>query len=150
MTEADAHKAMFKRFITQWHTKVGGTQDAPTVPYALEDRAFTQPASPPFAQVEITNLDGDQATMAKKGNRRFLRMAFFDVKLYGVRGIGRGELDTLAGYVKELYEAERVGDPGEAAITTYAASPKVLRNNREYPELRCVLVRVPFEFYERR
>lgn len=150
MTESDAHKALFKHWITQWPTKVGGTQAAPTVPYALEDRAFTQPASGPFAQVEITNLDGDQATMAKVGNRRFLRSGFFDVRLFGVRGKGRGELDTLAEYVKQLFEATRIGDPGDEQITTYAASQRVLRDNKEYPDLRCVLVRVPFDYYERR
>lgn len=150
MTEADAHKALFKRVITQWHTKVGGTQAAPTVPYALEDRAFAQPATPPFAQIEITNLDGDQATMGPEGHRRFLRMGFLDVRLFGVRGAGRGELDTLARYVKELFEATRVGDPGDEQITTYTTSVRVLRDSKEYPDLRCVLVRTPFEYYERR
>lgn len=149
MTQADAHKALFKRWIEQWHTKVGGTQGAPTVPYALEDRALTQPATT-FAQVEITNLDSDQATMGSEGNRRFLRMGFLDVRLFGPRGAGRGALDTLAEYVKQLFEATRVGDPGDERITTYAASQRVLRDNREYPDLRCVLVRVPFEFHERR
>lgn len=149
MTEPEAHKVVFARWITQWHTKVGGTQAAPTVPYALEDRALQQP-TPPFAQVEITNLDGDQATMGKVGNRRFLRMGFFDVRLYGPRGVGRGQLDTLARYVKELFEATRIGDPGDEQITTYATSVRVLRDNKEYPDLRCVLVRTPFDYYERR
>lgn len=149
MTEPDAHKAIFARWITQWHTKVGGTQVAPTVPYALEDRALVDP-TPPFAQVEITNLDGDQATMGREGNRRFLRMGFFDVRLYGPRGQGRGQLDTLARYVKELYEAQRIGAPGDQQITTYATSMRVLRDDREYPDLRCVLVRTPFDYHERR
>lgn len=150
MTQADAHKALFKRWIEQWHTKVGGTQAAPTVPYALEDRALVQPNPPTFAQVEITNLDGDQATMGPVGRRRFLRAGFFDVRLFGPRGAGRGSLDTLAEYVKELFEATRIGAPGDEQITTYAASQRMPRDNSEYPDLRCMLVRVPFEFYERR
>jgi hypothetical protein len=150
MTEPDAHKALFARWITMWHTKVGGTQAAPAVSYALEDRALTQPVSATFAQVEITNLDSDQATMAKEGNRRFLRMGFFDVRLYGPRGQGRGALDVLAGYVKELYEATRIGAPDEHPITTYATSVRVQRDSKEYPDLRCVLVRTPFDYYERR
>lgn len=146
MTEPEANKALFARFITQWHTKVGGTQAAPTVPYALEDRALAQPEPPTFAIVEITNLDSDQATMGREGYRRFLRSGFFDVRLYGPRGEGRGALDTLARYVKELYESTRIA----GAITTFATSARPLRSDREYPDLRCMLVRTPFEFFERR
>lgn len=143
MTEADAYKALFARVIQQWPAK------SSNVPYALEERPLQQP-SPPFAVFEITNLDGDQATMGPVGRRRFLRMGFLDVRLYGARGKGRGELDTLARYVKELFEATRVGAPGDEQITTYTTSMRVLRNDREYPDLRCVLVRTAFEFYERR
>jgi hypothetical protein len=150
MTPTDAHKAIYQRWMTLWHTLVGGTQAAPTVPYAIDNRKLAQPATT-FAQVSITNLTADQRTMGAPGRRRFERPGWIDVRLYGPRDQGRGALDTLAQYVKEIYESTRIGAVGEhRGITTFAMSVSEVRGDREFPDLWCLLCRTGFEYHERR
>jgi hypothetical protein len=150
MTRADARKAILQTWIAAWHTKVGGSQSAPTVPYAIDNRRMTQ-TSGPFAVVEITGLPSDQVTMGAVGLRRFERPGFIEVRLYGPRDQGTAALDTLAEHVKDIFEATRIGAIGEHhGITTYAANVTEDRSSTEYPDLWCVLVRVGFEFHERR
>ncbi len=150
MNRAEAKKAILRTWITSWHTKVGGSQSAPTVPYALDNRRKMQ-GSGPFAVVEITDLDSDQRTMGGPGLRRFERPGWIDVKLYGPRDQGTEATDALAEYVKEIFESTRIGaTPTHHGITTYATSISEVRNDREYPDLWCVLCRTAFEFHERR
>jgi hypothetical protein len=149
VNRSDAKKAILAWWMTYWHTKCGGTQAAPTVPYAIDNRKMTQVAT--FAVVQISNLTADQVTMGAEGARRFERPGFIDVRLYGPRDQGTGALDTLAEYVKEIFEATRIGAVGEhRGITTYATTVTEVRNDREYPDLWCVLVRTGFEYHERR
>lgn len=150
MTPTDAHKAILQAMISTWHTLVGGTQEAPAVPYAIDNRKLAQPATT-FASVEIVNLGSDQVTMGPAGRRRFERTGFIDVKLYGPRDQGRGQLDTLAEHVRTIYEATRLGAIGEdRGIVTYAMTTREIRNDPEFPDLWCLLCRIPFEYYHRR
>ena len=150
MNRSEAHKAILQRWITLWWTKVGGTQDAPTVPYAIDNRKLAQPADR-FAIIEITNISSDQVSMGQVGNRRFERSGFIDVKLYGPRDAGRGELDTLAEYVKEMFEGETIGAIGlDRGVRTYTTNWNELRKDPEYPDKWYLLVRTPYEFHERR
>jgi len=151
MTPAEAHKAIYALWITTWHTLAGGSQAAPTVPYAIDNRKLRQPTTGTFATVSITNLDADQVTMGPEGRRRFERPGWIDVRLYGPADQGRGALDTLAQYVKEIFEATRIGNsPTDHGITTYSTSVNEIRNDREFPDLWCLLVRTPFEYHEKR
>lgn len=151
MTRADAKKALLQTWILAWHTKVGGTQAAPSVPYALDNRRIAQPTPATFATVQITNLDSDQVTMGRAGFRRFERPGWIDVRLYGPRDQGSAATDALVEYVKEIYEATRIGAIGEhRGITTYATSVGEDRGNTEYADLWCVLCRTAWEFHERR
>lgn len=149
MKESEANKALLARFIVQWPTKVGGTQAAPTVPYALDNRKLE--VAPPFASVELLNLDGDQETMGQPGNRKYLRRGFIDVKLYGPAGAGRGSTDQLAEYVRDIFESQSIGavDAEERGITTYTTSGRPIKDEN-YPGLWCYLVRTPYEFLEKR
>lgn len=150
MTPAEAHKAILQAWMTTWHTKAGGSQAAPTVPYGIDNRKLTQPA-PIFAVVEIVNVDGDQVTMGRPGARRFERNGYIDVRLYGPRDQGRGALDTLAEYVKEIYESTRLGAVGEErGVVTLAMAASEVRDSKEYPDLWCVLCRIPFWYHQRR
>lgn len=150
MKLTEASKALLAHFVTNWHTKVGGTQAAPAVPYALDNRKL-ETSAPIFATVEVTNVGSDQKTMGKVGNRQFERLGRVDVRIYGPRSQGRGELDVIAEYVKELYEATRFGaTPTFKGITTYATSIGEDRSNKEYPLHWCVLARTPFEYLQKR
>lgn len=151
MTEEDAHKAIFARFIEQWPLKVGGTQSAPTVPYTIDNRAFANPTSGPFAVVSIQNLDGDQATMGREGFRRFERRGWIDVKLYDEPNRGRGRTDELAKFVIQIFEAKTIGlIPTHKGIRTYTTNCAPVKNDKEYPGLWCYLCRTGYEFHERR
>lgn len=149
MNRFDARKAILSWWMARWHTKVGGTQDAPTVPYAIDNRRMTQ--STTFAVVSVSNLPSEQVTMGRPGARRFERPGWIDVRLYGPRDQGAGALDTLAEYVKDIFESTRIGAIGEhRGITTYATSVGELRGDKEYPDLWVLLCRTGFEFHERR
>lgn len=149
MNRSDARKAILAHWIAQWPLKAGGSQAAPTVPYALDNRKMTQATT--FAVVEITGLTSDQVTMGAPGARRFERPGWIDVRLYGPRDQGTGALDTLAEYVKDIFESTRIGAVGEErGIVTYATTVTEQRANKEYPDLWCVLCRTGFEFHERR
>lgn len=152
MTKSEAAKALFAKFIVEWPTKVGGTQNAPTIPYALEERPLPQPPPAVFAVVEITDLDSDQVTMGEEGRRKYQHMAFLDVRLYGPRGQGRLQLDTLGEYIVQMFSGKTVGaiNELERGVRTYTTSVKAKRDDKEYPDLRCVLARTPFEHYQRR
>lgn len=149
MTPADAHKAILQRWMAVWHTLVGGSQAAPTVPYTIDNRKVTQ--STTFAHVAIENVGSEQSTLGAEGRRQFERQGFIDVRLFGPRDQGRGALDTLAEYVRTIYEAKRIGESGDArGVVTYAMTVRELRNDAEYPDLWCLLCRVPFEYRHRR
>lgn len=149
MTPPEAHKAILQRMISTWHTLVGGTSSDPTVPYAIDNRARPQAAT--FAQLDIVNLSSDQHTMGVTGRRRFERTGFIDVRLFGPRDQGRGALDTLAEYVRTLFEATRLGAIGEdRGLRTFAMSVTELRDDREFPDLWCLLCRTPFEYHHKR
>lgn len=138
MTPAAAHKAILQHWITQIAIR------APSLVFTIDNRKLTQP-TPPFAQVSILNLGSDQRTIGAPGNRRFERSGFIDVSLYGARDRGRGELDTLAEAVIEIFEAIDL-----SGLRTYATSVREIRNDREYPDLWVLLCRVPFEYHDRR
>jgi hypothetical protein len=150
MTPAAAYKAIYQAWILNWHTLAGGTQAAPTVPYGIDNRKITQPEGA-FASVEITNLSSDQATMGPEGRRRFERAGFIDVRLFGPRNQGRGALDTLAEYVRDIYESTRIGAVGEErGVVTLAMTTTEVRNGREFPDMWCLLCRTPFWYHEKR
>lgn len=141
MNRAEAKKRILQHWITEW---------AARTPYAIDNRRLTQPV-PPFASVQITGLDSDQATIGAPGRRRYLRAGWIDVKLYDARDVGTKQLDDLAEIVVGIFEGKRIG--GTAAhhgITTFATAIGEARNDREYPDLWCVLCRTSFEFHERR
>ncbi len=135
MTPSEAHKAIVSHFITLWDEET---------PIAIDNRRLTAP-TPPFAQIDITNLSSDQRTMGASGNRRFERSGFLDVRLYGARDRGRGELDTLAELVIDIVEAIDL-----AGFRTYASTINELRENKHFPELWCLLVRTSFDYHQRR
>jgi hypothetical protein len=151
VTPAEAHKAILQTWIIQWPVKAGGTQSAPTVPYAIDNRKLANP-SPPFAQVDIVNVNSDQATMGRVGARRFERIGYIDVHLFDARDQGRGATDTLAEYVREIFESTRIGAVGEkrGLMTLAMNGPTEIRNHPEFPDLWCVLCRVPFWYHQRR
>lgn len=135
MTPADAYKAILQRFIAQWDDRT---------PYAIDNRKLVSP-TPPFAAVSIVNVGSDQVTMGRPGHRRFERSGFIDVRLYGARDNGRGELDTLADAVVEIFEAIDI-----SGLRTYATSVTEVRDDKEFPNLWCLLVRTGFEYHHRR
>ena len=150
MTPADAHKAIYQTWMSTWHTLAGGSQAAPTVPYAIDNRKLAQPAEK-FALVSIVNIGGDQVTMGPVGRRRFERLGFIDVRLFGPRDQGRGPLDALAEHVRTIYESTRLGAIGDdRGLVTYAMAPTEVRNDPEFPDLWCLLCRVPFYYHHRR
>jgi hypothetical protein len=151
MTPTAAYRAILQTFIVGWPLRVGGTEAAPTVPYAIDNRKLAQPTPPTFAQVDIVNLASDQVTMGRTSHRRFERNGFIDVRLFGARDQGRGPLDTLAEYVRELFEATSLGAVGEdRGVRTYAMTVNEVRDSREFPDLWCLLCRTPFEFHHKR
>lgn len=150
MTRADAKKAILATWMAAWHTKVGGTQAAPAVPYAIDNRKPNGTGAT-FAIIQITGLPSDQVTTGAPGHRRFERLGWIDVRLYGPRDQGTTQLDELAEHVKDIFESTRIGQAGQhAGITTYATSVGEVRNDREFPDLWCVLCRTGFDFHERR
>lgn len=149
MTPPDAYKAILQAWINTWHTLVGGTQAAPTVPYAIDNRKMAQATT--FAIVEIVNLSADQVTSGAPGVRRYEHTGFIDVRLFGPRDQGRGALDTLAEHVRTIYESTRLGaDGNDRGVVTYTLTVTELRGDPEYPDLWCLLCRVPFYFHARR
>lgn len=149
MNHGEAKKALLAHWIVQWPLKAGGTQAAPTVKYALPNRKLAQP-TPPFASVEIVHLPSDQRTMGAVGNRRFERVGRIDVRLFGPRDQGTEALDTLAEYVREIFEAKRIGSTSTVhGITTFATSINEVAD-KEYPELMCVLARTGFDYHQKR
>ncbi len=144
MTSAEAYKLILQRWMTLWHTLVGGTQAAPTVPYALDNIAPTM-LVPPFVQLTIENLGSEQVTFGMTGLRRFERSGFIDAQLFGERNRGRAELDTLAAHVITIYEAQDL-----SGVRTYSTNITEVRNDLQFPNLWCLLVRTPFEFHHKR
>lgn len=138
MTPAGAYKAILQRWISQAAIRMA------SLPYAIDNRKLAQP-TPPFAEVSIVNLGSDQVTIGRPGLRRFERSGFIDVKLYGIRDNGRGELDTLASQVIEIFEAIDL-----SGLRTYATSVSEVRNSGDFPELWCLLCRTPWETHHRR
>lgn len=135
MTPAEAYRQILQHWIAEWDDET---------PFAIDNRKLAHP-TPPFAQVSIVNLGSDQVTIGAPGRRRFERSGFIDVKLYGARDQGRGELDELAARVVEIFEAIDI-----SGMRTYATSITEVRNDPEFPHLWVLLCRTPFEHHHRR
>jgi hypothetical protein len=144
MTPAEAHKLILQRWMTLWHTLVGGTQDSPAVPYELDNRVLQSP-TPPYAHVQIVNVSCEQVTFGEAGVGRFLWSGFIDVRLFLARGLGRAEADGLASYVTSIFRAQDL-----SGVRLYTTRITELRDDQDYQNLWCVLVRTPFEYHERR
>jgi hypothetical protein len=141
MNRSEAKRAILQRWISQIATL------APTLVYSIDNRKLVQP-TPPFASVQITGLLSSQDTFGAPGNRRFLRPGWIDVRLYSARDQGTKTLDTLAEIVTQIFEARRI--PAGGDIVTFATTVNELREDREYPDLWCVLCRTGYELREKR
>lgn len=141
MTEADAVKAIYQRWMTQWPTPSGN------IPYVFDDDVVDE-VSGGFARVSITLTGDEQHTLGQTGARKYLRTGQVDVKLYGPANQGRGPLDALSAVVRGIYEGARFGATGtEDGVVCYASSAKELRPESS-AQFWCVQVTTPFEFFE--
>jgi hypothetical protein len=144
MTPAEAHKLILQRWMTLWHTLVGGTQDDPAVPYVLDNRVLPSSPIPPYAQVQILNVSSEQVSFGGPGVGRFLWSGFIDVHLFGARDRGRAELDTLAQHVVTIFRAQDL-----SGVRLWTTRVNEIRDEKDFQNPWCVLARTPFEFHER-
>lgn len=139
MTEVEARRAIFSRFITQWPGL------SSNVPYATENNALAEPSAVTFARIQIEDLDGQQHTIGGPGVRKYERIGWIDVLLVGPMNVGSEPLRVLGQFVRAIFEGFQFG-----GVTTHTTSVRPVRNHPEYPGCAVVAARTPFEYFETR
>lgn len=146
MNQLEATQAIFERWRTTWP---GLTSN---VPSSLDNVVSPQDALP-RAVVNIISLDSEQQTLGPRA--KMLREGLIEVRLYGRKGVGRGELDQLATHARVVFERRKLGRVGSATtlgttnrVKTFAATVNELRRDRDSGELWILSVTIPFEFVE--
>lgn len=145
MNLAESTAAIFERWRTTWPGL------SSNVPYSFDN--VTAPQTLPRAAVNIISLDSDQQTLGPRA--KVLREGMIEVRLYGRRGVGRLELDTLAVHVKTVFERRKLGRVGGSTIVgrtnrviTHTASVNELRRDRDSGELWILSVTIPFDYVD--
>lgn len=143
MDASAASRAIFRRWIAFWPAQSGGVE------YSTDNNL--KPEVVPHARVAIVSLDSEQYTLGPKGNRKWQRLGFIEVRLVDNLHTGRKLLDQLTGAVREIFEGVRFASgPGEDGIVTHASSVAELRREPDSDQLWLVTVTTPFEYYESR
>ena len=146
MNQAEASRAIFDRWIAAWPGLSGST------PYALDNTVI--PEARPSALVNIVSFDSEQHTLGRRAKVR--REGLIDVRLYGEVGVGRKQLDLLAGYARQVFERKRLAIAGElptdqtlrTVVVRVGSVAELRRGTREAGALWGLSVTFPFEFYE--
>lgn len=91
---------IYNTFIAAWGS---------TTPFALdnEDEASTSLA---WVRLVVRNRVGDQDTLGKPTNRKFLRKGAVFIQVFTPRAEGTEEADTLAEKARDIFEGKRFGD----------------------------------------
>lgn len=135
-----AVKTILQRWMTLWPGLSGST------PYVFDNDVNDQ--SPFYARVSITTLDEEQHTLGGVGTRKFLEPGIINVKLYGPGNAGRGPLDVMADYVRQIYQSTRFGALGvEEGIQTFETSITELRPKTS-AQYWILVTKTAFEFFD--
>lgn len=140
MNHAAATKAIYQRWIAMWPSLSGG------VPYVFDNDLIDEAVL--YARVSITTLSEEQHTLGGAGARKFLEPGVINVELYGPGDAGRNQLDTIADYVRTIYQSVRFGATGtEDGIVTFATSigDERQKADDQYWVMTCT---TPFEFFD--
>lgn len=148
MTEVEMAAAIMKRWDDAW-SAASTAAIGSSVPSDKEN-VIVPEGTLPRASVEI--LDGDSEQYTIGGRAKMQRTGVVVVRLVTKPGIGRKQSDQLIGAVRSVFERRRLYQPsaprGEDGIVLHAATPTVVKNDRDGRQARVVNVSIPFEWYE--
>lgn len=141
MNSVQASQAVFARFASMWPTLAGA------IPFVFDNDV--KPEAATFARCGIRGIGSEQWTLGPAPSRKWQRTMLIDVRLSGPINRGRKNLDTLAEYVRTIYEGVRFGVLlGEQGITTHATTVKELVRDREAGQTWILSAVTPAEYYD--
>lgn len=97
MSVGDARNHIYTRFIAQW---------ADRTPFQLDNEKFEIPSTGPWVRLVVRNTLGEQDTLGRAGNRKFLRNGLIAAQVFTEASTGTAQGDTLAEAVRDIFEGE--------------------------------------------
>lgn len=135
MTEAEAIEAIHQRWIDAW------VPLQPAVPFTFTNERLEAVAA--WARVTVMLTTRVQSTSGTDGQRKFDNRGVIFVQLFGAIDVGDKPLALLAGDVRSVLEARRIGTD----VITYAGASRPAGADGAWA-MRTVTV--PFQFDETR
>ncbi len=91
----EARESVYSRFETQWGT---------TTEFTFDNEEFTPTKSTQWARLTVRELDSNQQTLGRAGNRKFERRAVVNIQFFDALNVGVAGLDTLAELARTIFE----------------------------------------------
>lgn len=131
MTIEQARAAVYGAFQSDW--------DAADAVATYEGEKFEPPEPPddPWIRVSMQFAAANQRTIGPVGLRRIRRAGTIFVQIFVPRDAGMKEADRLADLVKEIVEAETIGE-----VHCYASTPRVVGTDESWLQVN---VATPFD-----
>lgn len=101
MTPTEARNAMTSRYLIEYNGQF---------PIAIDNLKSTIPNPPEkWVRVTVRFVDGNQSTMGKKSNRKFVKIGILIIQVFTPINTATDENDSLANSSLELFDGERLG-----------------------------------------
>tara|TARA_R110000796_G_scaffold41179_2_gene101985 strand:+ start:29209 stop:29622 length:414 start_codon:yes stop_codon:yes gene_type:complete len=132
VTLNEAREAVYQRFVD--NTSLAGSA------YTFASESFKPAADTAWARVTVTHEAGEQDSMGKAGDRKYLRRGRLLVQLFGPVDQGLRALDLLADATRDIFE-------GTQFSGLYFVSADV-RETGQDGEWFQLVVDAPFDYQE--
>lgn len=100
MSVGDARNTIYTRFINEW---------ADRTPFQLDNETFEIPTSGPWVRLVVRNTLGEQDTLGRPGNRKYLRNGFIAGQVFTPVNEGTAQGDLLAEQLRDIFEGTSFG-----------------------------------------
>jgi len=101
MTPTEVRNALTSKFLTEYDGDF---------PIAVDNQIFKVPnPATKYARITVKFNTGNQHTLGRKGNRKFVKLGILFVQIFSPINTGTDENDTLANSTIELYDGEKLG-----------------------------------------
>ena len=132
VTLNEAREAIYQRFVA--NTSLASSA------YTFTSESYTAPTDAPWARLTVNHEAGEQDSLGKAGDRKYLRRGRVLVQLFGPVDQGLRSLDLLADATRDIFEGTQF-----AGLYFISADVRESGQDGEWFQL---VVDAPFDYQE--
>ena len=129
MTPTEARNAIMIRFLTEFSGQF---------PIALDNKKLEKPDNEKWTRLNIQFNDGNQDSLGKTGNRKYVKRGLIFVQVFTPINTGTNENDDLCKECQDLFDGVRIND-----LWMYGGKINTIGSDGEFYQQHVV---VEFEF----